>query len=654
MLASTNVAARETAEAQKKAEDELKPKEKKKSIKNLFGLLSFGSKTKTPTKPAEPPQEGEGTDNSSPDKLTIDPTAAGVGGNGDRSSIATTLSTENSPCPSNKQEETNTNNPSEGGNGENPSADNTNNMNNPILDSPSNPRRASLKLRSKSIHRVTSMKVHTAVNLQIAVPTSSSASAAEPLTPSSTNDNYHLTTEDNSIPSPLASPYVFHNSGSGKHPLPSVNSFQEETVPPSAMTTTSTTFSQLFPTFEKDNHEELVDNHHHHHEESLAPNHPPILLPVHNEGELTPLPSSTLNKHFHLEENENPDNSNNSNNNNPTTLTPTRPRTDSYNIIDNKGRQRSITALTAGAPLPPPPPEELEKKKAEEAITSSSPPPILVQTPDGRRLSIKILTPGAPLVMPPPAQQQQPVEENDMISEQPPQQLEEEEEPEPETEPVMLQNHQPIMTTNNNNSSVAHHPPPPPPPRPLLTSTATAIPGSPVVTVETGNGKRLSIKVLTPGAPIVPPPPPQTTNDMEEQGEEDHTAEGNHEIDYEQHHDEYEQREENQQQELEPEQVFEDNDQEYYQQEQELENPYPLPEEEDEEQEEQGKGEQDHGNDANGLELIDDSADFHENQYHHSEETQPTNELPNEGYEEEYHHNHNNGRQLLDDADRQY
>jgi hypothetical protein len=67
-------------------------------------------------------------------------------------------------------------------------------------------------------------------------------------------------------------------------------------------------------------------------------------------------------------------------------------RRDSYEIVDAKGRKRSITAISENAPLPPPPPEIVVPPSC----------PVVVESPDGKRIPITVLSPNAPVVPPPP------------------------------------------------------------------------------------------------------------------------------------------------------------------------------------------------------------------------------------------------------------
>lgn len=169
------------------------------------------------------------------------------------------------------------------------------------------------------------------------------------------------------------------------------------------------------------------------------------------------------------------------------------------------GRRLSIRALTPGAPPPPPPPSvEVE----EEAPVS------VVETSTGRRLSIRALTPGAPPPPPPPPsadettpEAEEPAPEAEEPAPESEEPAPESEEPTPESEaesaPVTV-----VETTNGRRLSIrAMTPGAPPPPPPPPSHDEPAEDPAPVAVVETSNGRRLSIRAMTPGAPPPPPPP---------------------------------------------------------------------------------------------------------------------------------------------------
>ena len=187
LLAGTNkdtqLKKQEELEAEESVNKPIETPTKKKSIKNLFGLLSFGNGKKSDKSSA-------GSTENSPDK----PLAPGER---ERTSTATNLSTENGslnesakPGVSFVVDDQTRESHAESSITNNSQEDSQNGTT-----SGSNQKKP-LKLRSKSMHRVVSVRLH---SNSVVNPAENAA-----LTPSSSSSQQHF--EESS--SPLASPYA--------------------------------------------------------------------------------------------------------------------------------------------------------------------------------------------------------------------------------------------------------------------------------------------------------------------------------------------------------------------------------------------------------------------------------------------------------------
>jgi hypothetical protein len=328
-----------------------KPEKRKgngKSFRNLFGLLSFsGGKSKN-TSSENPTVEDENDRLVSVDNITLEKLRTNTNTTTEEADVTSTegassVSTESSntaavgkleidPLTSSKDTEASTVAPSTVSsvdtNQEMVSSNETGTTSN--NSSPqSAPRRPSMlkKLRSKSIHRVVTVRSAAQHGIEEQLPVEQLQTSQSP----QQNDEENT---DDSIPpapqfSPMNSPYI--HQGTTDSPL---------------KTSLKTAAFQLFSNVS---------------EESKVENET-------NKEAVVNLPKPEKMRESLVE------------------------RRDSYEIVDAKGRKRSITAISENAPLPPPPPEIVVPPSC----------PVVVESPDGKRIPITVLSPNAPVVPPPP------------------------------------------------------------------------------------------------------------------------------------------------------------------------------------------------------------------------------------------------------------
>jgi hypothetical protein len=333
-----------------------KSKTKGKSFRNLFGLLSFGGKSKNSS---ETPVEDDSDRLASVDNITLEKPHTNT--NTEEADVTSTegassFSTESSNTatagkleidplsPKDTEASTITPSPVSSVETNNDIISSNEAGNNSANSSPqSAPRRPSMlkKLRSKSIHRVVTVRSAAVTTTSQQHETEDNHQSEQLKTESGEVEKkeYEETDESSTPPppqsfSPMNSPYI--HQGTIDSPLK-----------------TSLKTTAAFQLFSNVSHEEMnIEN-----QKDKETSGPPPTKPEKKKQEQQQAVE----------------------------------RRDSYEIVDSKGRKRSITAVSENAPLPPPPPE-----------APSHSLPVVVDSPDGRRISIKVLSPGAPIVPPPP------------------------------------------------------------------------------------------------------------------------------------------------------------------------------------------------------------------------------------------------------------
>eukprot|EP01040_Poterioochromonas_malhamensis_P010940 gene10940-11924_t len=444
-LASTNeglvTEATTQAEEEKVKEDQSKAEKlnnnnKKKSFKNFFGLLSFNNKSKTDETKNVSTVSTASCDTGERSSADATSNSTSFSTDANTTAILNPTATDHVSNPIKRESLTSPpkavkseteivlpeeNKPSGGSNSNSPMPNRKGTFN---------------KIRSKSIHRVVSVRTYEQEKQQ----------------------NHSITTLDTSSYDDI--------SQATSSPTTPVNNN------PAVSTSVSTAF-QLFPSVMDDEQSPVTDD-------SIQ-----RFSPTHEE------PSTSIEKSVSVEDD--------------TKTANLPPRRSSYEIVDQKGRKRSISAFADNAPIPPPPPplkEELvEVAESTDNVDVIDVPtiPVVVQSPDGRRISITVFSKNAPIVPPPPLPPTS-VSTNEVDTEVE-EKVEENDGPFEETHEIVENDEvvEEFLDENNENEQFIEEE--------AVAEDVETFSTPPIAVVETSDGRRLSIKALTPGAPIVPPPP---------------------------------------------------------------------------------------------------------------------------------------------------